>query len=106
MDIIKDDMLKESKIWRGPMIAFFIAAILFPFVSIWKNLETSEVILGDLFFLLFGCYFNYGWLYSVKYRVEFDNEKVYLKTLFKKIELNIPFEDDFLSSFNVNISNI
>ena len=46
----------------------------------------SSMLMVYSMFSLFGLY---GWLYSIKYRVEFDNERVYLKTLFRKIELNI-----------------
>ena len=87
--IIKDDMVKESKVWKNPMIICFVLAALFPLVLIWDNIKTTEFILGELVFLLFGCDFLYGYLYAIKYKVEFDNNKLYLKTLFKKIELNI-----------------
>ena len=32
--IIKDDMVKESKVWKNPMIIFFVLAALFPLVLI------------------------------------------------------------------------
>ena len=38
---------------------------------------------------MFGTFGLYGWLYAVTYKVEFNGDKVYLRTLFKKIELNI-----------------
>lgn len=31
----------------------------------------------------------YGWLYSIKYRVEITDEKIKLKTLFRKQEIDI-----------------
>ena len=87
--IIKDDMVKESKVWKNPMIIFFVLAALFPLVLIWNNIKTIEFILGEVFFILVGCYFLYGYLYAYKYKVVVTDEKVYLKTLFRKIELNI-----------------
>ena len=91
MNIIKDDMVKESKIWKNPMIIFFVLAILFPLVLIWKNIKTTEFILGEVFFILVGCYFLYGYLYAYKYKVVVTNEKIALKTLFKSIE--VQFKD-------------
>ena len=87
--IIKDDMVKERKVWKNPMIIFFVLAALFPLVLIWNNIKTTEFILGEVFFILVGCYFLYGYLYTYKYKVVVTDEKVYLKTLFRKIELNI-----------------
>ena len=49
----------------------------------------KDIILVAIAGVMFGTIGLYGWLYSIKYRLEFDNEKVYLKTLFRKIELNI-----------------
>ncbi len=40
-------------------------------------------------FLLFIIIGLYGWVYCIKYRFEFDEEKVYLRTIFNKVELNI-----------------
>ena len=62
--IIKDDMVKESKVWKNPMIIFFVLAALFPLVLIWNNIKTIEFILGEVFFILVGCYFLYGYLYA------------------------------------------
>ena len=39
--IIKDDMVKESKAWKNPMIIFFVLATLFPLVLIWNNIKTN-----------------------------------------------------------------
>lgn len=38
---------------------------------------------------MFGTFGIYGWLYAIKYSIEIDDEKVYLRTLFRRIELNI-----------------
>ena len=89
--IIKDDMVKESKVWKNPMIIFFVLATLFPLVLIWNNIKTTEFILGEVFFILVGCYFLYGYLYAYKYKVLVTNEKIVLKTLFKSVE--VQFKD-------------
>lgn len=89
--IIKDDMLKESKVWKKPMIIFLVLSVLFPLVLIWKNIKVTEFILGEVFFILVGFYFFYGYLYAYKYKVVVTNEKIVLKTLFKSVE--VQFED-------------
>ena len=98
MDIIKDDMVKESKAWKNPMIIFFVLAALFPLVLIWNNIKTTEFILGEVFFILVGCYFLYGYLYVYKYKVVVTNEKIVLKTLFKSVE--VQFKD--IKTYNCN----
>lgn len=92
MDIIfKDDMVKESKTWENPMLLFFVLAVLFPLTLIWNNIKITEFILGEVFFLIVGSYFLYGYLYAYKYKVVVTNEKIVLKTLFKNVE--VQFKD-------------
>ena len=92
MDIIfKDDMVKESKTWKNPMLLFFALAVLFPLTLIWNNIKITEFILGEVFFLIVGSYFLYGYLYAYKYKVVVTNEKIILKTLFKSVE--VQFKD-------------
>ena len=85
---IIDGMKKEGK---GFLIIAIFATILFALTFLCKyvnekNFQNKVMLMVYSMFSLFGLY---GWLYSIKYRVEFDNERVYLKTLFRKIELNI-----------------
>lgn len=87
--IIKDDMVKESKTWKNPMIIFLALAALFPLVLIWNNIKTTEFILGEVFFILVGSYFLYGYLYAYKYKVVVTNEKIVLRTLFKSVEVQV-----------------
>ena len=89
--IIKDDMIKESKLWRDPMITFFVLAALFPLVLIFNNIKTIDFILEEVFFILVACYFLFGYLYAYKYKVVVTNEKIVLKTLFKSVE--VQFKD-------------
>ena len=91
MDIIKDDMVKESKAWKNPMIIFFVLAVLFPLVLIWNDITIDEFVFGEIFFILICCYFLYGYVYTQKYKVVVTNEKIVLKTLFKSVE--VQFKD-------------
>ena len=74
------------------MLFGYIFAILMP-ISIYlmnnDKFSDKDIILFAIAGVMFGTIGLYGWLYAIKYRVEFDNERIYLKTLFKKIELNI-----------------
>jgi hypothetical protein len=89
---IIDGMKKEGKPFRNIMLFGYIFAILMPLsIYLMNNDKYSDqdMILFAIAGIMFGTIGLYGWLYAIKYRVEFDNEKVYLKTLFRTIELNI-----------------
>ena len=89
---IIDGMRKEGKPFRNIMSFGYIFAILMPLsIYLMNNDKYSDkdIILFAITGVMFGTIGLYGWLYSMKYRLEFDSEKVYLKTLFRKIELNI-----------------
>ena len=87
MNIIKDDMVKESKMWKKPMVFFFVLVAAFPSVLIWNDIEATSIIVVELLYLLIGCFFLYGYLYTCKYKVLVTSEKIVLKTLFKKVEV-------------------
>lgn len=89
---IIDGMKKEGKPFRNIMLFGYIFAILIPLsIYLMNNDKYSDkdIILFAIAGGMFGTIGLYGWLYSVKYKLEFDNEKVYLKTLFRKMEFNI-----------------
>lgn len=89
---IVDGMKKEGKPFRNIMLFGYIFAILIPLsIYLMNNDKYSDkdIILFAIAGGMFGTIGLYGWLYSMKYKLEFDNEKVYLKTLFRKMELNI-----------------
>ena len=89
---IIDGMRKEGKPFRNIMLFGYIFAILMPLsIYLMNNDKYSDkdIILFVITGVMFGTIGLYGWLYSMKYKLEFDNEKVYLKTLFRTIELNI-----------------
>ena len=91
-DKIIDGMRKEGKPCRNIMLCGYIFAILMPLsIYLMNNDKYSDkdIILFAIAWVMFGTIGLYGWIYSIKYRLEFDNEKVYLKTLFRTIELNI-----------------
>lgn len=89
---IIDGMRKERKPFRNIMLFGYIFAILMP-LSIYlinnDKYSGKDIILFAIAGIMFGTIGLYGWIYSIKYRLEFDNEKVYLKTLFRKNEFNI-----------------
>lgn len=89
MDIIIDNMKKESKLLKAPMICFFVLAAIFPVALVWNELENYEFILGQLFFILSGCYYSFAYLYNKNYTVLISTEKIVLHTLFKEIEITI-----------------
>ena len=87
-----DGMKKEGKPFRNIMLFGYIFAILMPiFIYLMNNDKFSDkdIILFAIAGVIFGTIGLYGWLYATNYRVEFNDERIYLKTLFKKIELNI-----------------
>ncbi len=89
---IIDEMKQEGKPFRNIMLFGYIFSILMPLSIYLMNKDKysdKDIILFAIAGFVFGTIGLYGWLYAIKYRVEFDNEKVYLKTLFRKIEFNI-----------------
>ena len=87
-----DGMKKEGKPFRNIMIFCYIFSIIMP-TGIYfmkdSGFSNKDLILLVIFWLLLGTYSLYGWLYAIKYKLEFNDEKVHLKTLFKKNELDI-----------------
>lgn len=88
---IIDGMKNEGKPFRNLMIFSYVLTVLMPlFTYLMNNCKYSrDMLLLAIAWFLFGTFGLYGWLYAIKYKVEFNEEKVYLKTLFKKIEFNI-----------------
>lgn len=87
-----DGMKNEGRLFRNGMIFSYIFAILLPLTNyLMNNGKPSNKDLIIIFFVcfMFGTYGLYRWLCAIKYRVEFNNEKVCLKNLFQKIEFNI-----------------
>lgn len=87
-----DGMKKEGKPFKYVMIFGYIFSILMPLSNyLIKNEKYSDKNMLSIFLIcfMFGTIGLYGWLYSSKYKIEFDSKKISLKTLFKKIELNV-----------------
>ena len=93
MDIqIIDGMKKEGRPFRNLMIFCYILTVLAPlFVSLINNEKYigKDIVLFAVTWFMFGSIGLYGWLYALKYRVEFYSDKILLKTLFRRVELNI-----------------
>ena len=88
---IIDGMKKEGK---GFLRLAIFATILFSLTFLYmyvneKDFQDKVVSSMLMVYSMFSLLGLYGWLYSIKYRLEIDNEKVYLKTLFRTIKLNI-----------------
>ena len=88
---IIDELKKEGKSFlRLAIFATILFALTFIYMYVnEKNFQDKVVLSMLMVYSMFSFFGLYGWLYSIKYRVEFDNERVYLKTLFRKIELYI-----------------
>ena len=79
------------------MIFGYILAILMPLYIYLNNEKYSyKNILIIVIYFIFGTIGLYGWFYSSKYKLEFDSKKISLKTLFKKIELNVCDIDKYI----------
>ena len=88
---IVDGMKKEGKgFLKLTIFAIILFALTFVYMYInEKNFQDKAVLSMLMAYSMFSLFGLYGWLYAINYRLEFDSEKVYLKTLFRKIELNI-----------------
>ena len=83
-----DGMKRESKNARNATILCYLIAILMPLVNYLINNDKFSD--KDILAIFLCCENVEGISNSaVKYKVEFNNEKIYLKTLFFKKELNI-----------------
>lgn len=89
---IIDGMRKEGRISKFVAIFGYILSILMPlsfYFMKYEEYSTKELIL--IFVNLF-CPSSvglYGWLYSIKYKLTITQEKVVLKTLFRKVEIHL-----------------
>ncbi len=88
---IIDGMKKEGKLFRNIMI-ISIALFLLTFVYMYVNnkglqeIEVLSMFLGSLMFAILGLY---CWLYSMTYKVYIDEKQILLKTLFRKVKIDI-----------------
>ncbi len=91
MDKIIDGMKMEGKIFRNIMIAalgLFLLTFVYMYVND-KSLQDIQALSRFLVLLIFAILGLYGWLYSIKYKVEIDEELIVLETLFRKVEIKI-----------------
>ena len=88
---IVDGMKKEGMPFRNiTIVAFVLFALtfLYPCVNN-KSYLDKEVLIMFTAFLMYGLFSLYCWLYAATYRVEFNESKILLKTLFRKVEINL-----------------
>ena len=92
MVLLQDDMKKEGK---GFVYAFTVCLILFLLTVVQIFLTKRKHVFGNtdiaklIVFGFFTLLSLYGWLYALKYRLEITEEKISLKTLFKRVEILI-----------------
>ena len=91
MKMIEDGMKKESKLSLILIILGYGVTILILLCWLFGLEEENikAIIMLCIFQFMLGTFGLYSWLYAIKYKLEFDNEKIHLKTLFRKIELNV-----------------
>ena len=88
---IIDNMKKESK----PSLFIMIFGYFLFILSLFEWICRGESVYGEDMFMMLLVYFIFGtiglyfWLYAIKYNLEINEEKIILKTLFKKIEIDI-----------------
>lgn len=88
MFLIEDDWKKEGK--KGiALLIFCIVMIIITVLSEYKKTPLKDIIFNCSFYFLCGAITLYCILYSIKYKVKISNEKILLKTLFRKREVNI-----------------
>lgn len=88
---IIDGMKKESKLARNVMIISF-SLFLLVFVYMYvknKKLQDKDVLSMLILYFTLGMFGFYIWLYAIKYNLKITEEKIVLKTLFRKIEIDI-----------------
>lgn len=90
-NIIIDRMKKESKLARNVMF-FSFALLLLTFVYMYvnnKSLQDKDVLFMFILFFCLGMFGFYVRLYAIKYNLKINKEKIVLRTLFRKVEINI-----------------
>lgn len=86
---ITDSFEKESKFWKFPMIVFVILACLCPLSLIMEETKIQEFIVQESFFLLAVVYFLYAFCWAKNYHVLVFDNRIIIKTLFKRKEIGI-----------------
>jgi len=90
-NLIIDGMQKEGKKIKYLVILGYGLTIL---TFVYAYVNNKSILDDDVFMMLivyfcFGTFGLYMWLYSIKYKLTISNDKINLKTLFSKIEINI-----------------
>lgn len=88
---IVDGMKKEGKAF-GYILIVCIVLLVLTFVYMHVNnigLKDKEMLVMFLGYLMFAILSLYCWLYSLTYRVSIDDNQLLLKTLFRKVKVDI-----------------
>lgn len=98
MCLLKDNMKKESKKFILLIIICYAFSIIMPIaIILTKNefFQKLDIILISLFCFMIGSILLYCWLYAIRYSVEVTEEKVILKTLFRKVDIDFKNITDY-----------
>jgi hypothetical protein len=90
-NLIIDGMQKEGKKIKYLVILGYgltILSFVYAYVNN-KSILDDDVFMMLIVYFCFGTFGLYMWLYSIKYKLTISNDKINLKTLFSKIEINI-----------------
>ncbi len=95
---IIDGMKKEGKVWKLLMLFGFTMGVLLPSASylqkilglyVNKDPIDKNMFKMALLFLLVGIYGLYGWLYSIKYKLDITEDTIIIRSLFRNTQVNI-----------------
>ncbi len=92
MNKLTDGMKTEGKSCRNTMIMIYICTALIPVLKtfgVFSSFSDKDILLITIYCFLLGTVALYGWLYALKYRLVVTQDKVEVKTLFRKYEVNL-----------------
>ena len=92
--IISDNMKKESIVIRSIMILSFVLTVGFPIAGVihdyfHQDCPLLDIIIIDLVYFLLACFFLFEYIYTIKYNVMITKKQIQLKTMFKKLIINV-----------------
>lgn len=91
MCLLKDNMKKENERFILLIILCYAFSVIMPLaILLTKNefFQKLDITLISLFCFMIGSILLYCWLTAIRYSVEVTEEKVILKTLFRKADID------------------
>ena len=95
--LFEDEMKAESKMMRFPLILSLVLSIVFPvcFYYFTEGASVRDVVISAVFFFLCFLLSLYVFLYGLNYHLIVGTDKIILKTLFGKKDINIDSVNSF-----------